>query len=94
MAMPANTIPMMWGMRSLLITIGAKRMMSSTTKNISVGSVIRGVAARKMLIFGAKVGIKTDMNEKSRQKVSLKGVLKYKNNGLRRNLNPLFNRKE
>ena len=33
-------MPMMWGMRSLPMMMGAKRMMSSTTKNINVGSVI------------------------------------------------------
>jgi len=31
---------MMWGMRSLLITIGANRMMQSTTKKIIVGLVM------------------------------------------------------
>ena len=37
MAMPASTMPMMWGMRSLPITIGANRIISSTTKKMSVG---------------------------------------------------------
>ena len=31
-------MPMMWGMRSLLMMIGANRMMSNTTKKIIVGS--------------------------------------------------------
>jgi hypothetical protein len=31
---------MIWGIRSLPMMIGAKRMMRSTTKKISVGSVI------------------------------------------------------
>ena len=39
-ATPANTMPMMWGMRNLPITMGAKRMMSITMKNINVGSVM------------------------------------------------------
>ena len=33
-------MPMMWGMRNLPMMIGAKRMMSSTTKNMIVGSVM------------------------------------------------------
>jgi len=33
-------MPMMWGMRNLPITMGAKRMMSITMKNINVGSVM------------------------------------------------------
>ncbi len=37
--MPASTMPAMWGMRSLPITIGAIRMMASTTKNFIMGSV-------------------------------------------------------
>ena len=39
-SMPASTIPMMCGMRSLPIMMGANRMISSTTKNISVGLVM------------------------------------------------------
>jgi hypothetical protein len=39
-ATPASTIPMMWGMRSLLIMIGANSIKHITTKNISVGLVI------------------------------------------------------
>ena len=38
--MPASTIPMMCGMRSLPMIMGANRMISSTTKNISVGLVM------------------------------------------------------
>jgi hypothetical protein len=37
---PASTIPMMWGILSLPMIMGAKRMMRSTTKKINVGSVI------------------------------------------------------
>jgi hypothetical protein len=37
---PASTIPMMCGMRNLPITIGASKMMSSTTKKMGVGLVI------------------------------------------------------
>ena len=37
---PASTIPMMCGMRSLAIIIGANRMMLSTMKKIHVGSVM------------------------------------------------------
>ena len=40
MITPASTIPMICGMRSLLITIGATRIIISTTKKINVGSVI------------------------------------------------------
>ena len=40
MSTPASTIPMMCGMRSLPMMMGASRMMSSTTKNISVGLVM------------------------------------------------------
>ena len=38
--MPASTMPMIWGMRNLLITIGAMRMMVSTVKNTIVGLVM------------------------------------------------------
>ena len=37
---PASTMPMMCGMRSLPMMMGAMRMMMSTTKKISVGSVM------------------------------------------------------
>jgi hypothetical protein len=39
-ATPANTMPTIWGMRNLPITIGAKRMISITMKKINVGSVM------------------------------------------------------
>ena len=37
---PASTMPMMCGMRSLPMMMGAERMIIITTKNMSVGSVI------------------------------------------------------
>ena len=40
MSTPASTIPMMWGMRSFPMMMGAESMIIITTKNISVGSVI------------------------------------------------------
>jgi hypothetical protein len=49
-------MPMMCGMRNLLITIGAKSMMSNTTKKMSVGSVI-GKYDANIVISGAKVAI-------------------------------------
>jgi hypothetical protein len=38
--MPASTIPMICGMRSLPMMMGANRMMSNTTQKINVGLVI------------------------------------------------------
>ena len=53
--MPASTMPMMWGMRSLLMTMGASKIISSTTKNIIVGLLINGAVANKTAISGTKV---------------------------------------
>ena len=58
---PASTIPTIWGMRSLPIIMGAKRMMHSTTKNINVGAVmgkncdISGINIRYVANLYAKV---------------------------------------
>ena len=38
--MPAITIPMIWGILSFPMTIGAERMIRRTTKNTNVGSEI------------------------------------------------------
>ena len=47
-------MPMMCGMRSLPMMMGASKMMSSTTKNINVG-LSMGKYVFKNCIFGAKV---------------------------------------
>lgn len=54
--MPANTMPMMCGIRSLPMMMGANNMIISTTKNISVGLVI-GKYAVKYSILSAKLQI-------------------------------------
>ena len=56
MTMPASTMPMIWGMRNLLMTIGAMRMMKSTTKKISVGSEMGKYEANNVILC-AKVRI-------------------------------------
>ena len=41
----------MWGMRNLPMMMGAKRMMSKTTKKIIVGSCMKGFAMSSVIIF-------------------------------------------
>ena len=52
---------MICGIRSLLITIGAKRIIRSTTKKINVGSVM-GKYAAIIFISSAKVVLFSERN--------------------------------
>ena len=53
---------MMWGMRSLPMMIGADRIISSTTRNVSVGSVM-GKYCDRFSISPAKLLIKTQKSK-------------------------------
>ena len=44
-------MPMMWGMRSLLQMMGARRMMQSTTKKMDVGSVMGKYVERLAMLI-------------------------------------------